>query len=671
MRLAGSELSGPPGRPPVPPVPDEPPAPRDFDSLYRATIAPLRRYLARLLGNTTEAQDVAHDAYLRTYSNLTRPETQSPEGLLYTTARRLAINRLKRRSVAPFSNEAVKLETAAASTPGVAQQVMPEQELELLQRAIAELTKGLPHRAFVTQSRTPFPPRNRRASRHCDQHRRKTTRPRAAPAARLVPPRIARRRLSRPGQRPGGQLMNTLPHHAAAEEQASLWAALLEGYTLTAEDRLAIDAWLAAHPTHRALLSAYCQFSTDLEKTLPALVEVGAVAMPAEPAPRRRNAWSYASWFVGGAVTAAAAAAIVWMAWPAAQVDCIAVPAGQRQTVALADGTRVELNARTSLTAEISKTERRARLADGQAYFTVSKDPSRPFIVETPAGSVRVTGTVFGVRTEFPAQLEVIVTEGSVQVRPGQDGAAPIPLTTGDRLTVTNGAPTKVEKLTRSDLEDALAWREGKIVFVDVPVRGARLELPDARSTVTTDDRGEFDFPAVSPGTYGLVARARGFPPQTWPGVKIDTDRATELGALTLQSAGAPALLSPFVVECKRVRSADFDPSSVPLPPRSPSPRPHSPRSRSAIPRSPTPECSGASPPTPTPSSPAATAAPSSPRPTMAAHGRPGSPATARGSSRSRMAVASSSSSVRPAAFSRRTTASRGPTSPAPAPPSG
>jgi RNA polymerase sigma-70 factor (ECF subfamily) len=132
MRFAGPELSAPPAHPTTSAMPEEPPAPRDFESLYRATIAPLRRYLGRLLGNTSEAQDIAHDAYLRSYSNLTRPETQSPEGLL----------RLKRRSVAPFSNEAVKLEHAAASGPGVAQQVMAEQELELLQRAIADLPEG-------------------------------------------------------------------------------------------------------------------------------------------------------------------------------------------------------------------------------------------------------------------------------------------------------------------------------------------------------------------------------------------------------------------------------------------------------------------------------------------------------------------------------------------------
>ena len=121
---------------------DEPPARRDFDTLYRATIAPLRRYLARLLGNTSEAQDVAHDAYARIYPSVTQRPPDSPEALLYTTARRLAVNRLKRRSIAPFSREAANLETAASATPSVQQQVMAQQELEILQHAIAGLPEG-------------------------------------------------------------------------------------------------------------------------------------------------------------------------------------------------------------------------------------------------------------------------------------------------------------------------------------------------------------------------------------------------------------------------------------------------------------------------------------------------------------------------------------------------
>jgi len=126
-----------PGEPPTPPAP-----PRDFATLYQSTIAPLRRYLTRLLGNTSEAQDIAHDAYVRVFPSPDKPAPIQPEAVLYTTARRLAINRLKRRSISPFAGDSSSVDTAASATPGVAQQVMARQELDLLQQAIAELPEG-------------------------------------------------------------------------------------------------------------------------------------------------------------------------------------------------------------------------------------------------------------------------------------------------------------------------------------------------------------------------------------------------------------------------------------------------------------------------------------------------------------------------------------------------
>jgi RNA polymerase sigma factor (sigma-70 family) len=124
-------------------MPDEPSNPeQDFATLYRTTLAPLRRYLARLLGNTAEAQDVAHDAYLRVYPTANTPPAERPEALLYVTARRLAINRLKRRSISPFAREALNLDAAASDAPSVEQQVMARQELTLLEAAIAELPEG-------------------------------------------------------------------------------------------------------------------------------------------------------------------------------------------------------------------------------------------------------------------------------------------------------------------------------------------------------------------------------------------------------------------------------------------------------------------------------------------------------------------------------------------------
>jgi RNA polymerase sigma-70 factor (ECF subfamily) len=120
----------------------ESPVQKDFKHLYEMTLAPLRRYLARLLGNNAEAQDIAHDAYLRVYPKMQDQSAESPEALLYTTARNLAFNRLKRRRVAPFVSTAIEPETAASTQPGVVQQAIARQELQHLETAIAGLPAG-------------------------------------------------------------------------------------------------------------------------------------------------------------------------------------------------------------------------------------------------------------------------------------------------------------------------------------------------------------------------------------------------------------------------------------------------------------------------------------------------------------------------------------------------
>lgn len=264
-------------------------------------------------------------------------------------------------------------------------------------------------------------------------------------------------------------------HDPAAEEQASLWAARLEGATLEASDRADLDAWLAEKPTHRALLSEYCQFSADLEQQLPILVAKGEVKMPV-PAPTRRR-WNLGWLSLAGCGLAAAAVAVaLFVNQPTAssQAETLATSVAQRQSFTLSDGTKVELNALTSLRVENTGDERHVRLASGEAFFMVAKDKSRPFIVDTPTGSVRVTGTVFNVRTD-KGELDVAVVEGSVQVRPSEavagDAQPPSPLTANQRLTA-NGK-VLVQTVSAEALDDLLAWRRGQMAFVDVPLREA------------------------------------------------------------------------------------------------------------------------------------------------------------------------------------------------------
>lgn len=121
---------------------EQEPAQSDFVRLYRATIAPLRRYLTRFLGDANEAQDIAHDAYIRVYPRDGKAPPDNPQAFLYTTARNLAINRLKRRKISPFNYQEAHAETTPSPQPGVVQQVMARQELSQLEAAIAELPPG-------------------------------------------------------------------------------------------------------------------------------------------------------------------------------------------------------------------------------------------------------------------------------------------------------------------------------------------------------------------------------------------------------------------------------------------------------------------------------------------------------------------------------------------------
>lgn len=280
--------------------------------------------------------------------------------------------------------------------------------------------------------------------------------------------------------------MNT-PRHSAADEQASLWAARLEGSALSAADRAALDAWLAADPLHRTLLSQYCQFAADLELTLPALVEAGLVAMPevagasngidrmSSSSRARRGRWKLPV-FAGTTLAAAAAVALtLWIARPRTQFEDLATAVAQHQSFTLADGSQVELNAHTRLRVAFTRGERHVQLSDGEAFFSVTKDKSRPFIVDTPSGSVRVTGTQFDVRSDGAPHFEVTVAEGSVQVRPGGSAggnASPVLLGAGEKLSAVDGT-VKVSPLAAVALNDALAWRQGQVVFDRVPLRDA------------------------------------------------------------------------------------------------------------------------------------------------------------------------------------------------------
>jgi transmembrane sensor len=175
------------------------------------------------------------------------------------------------------------------------------------------------------------------------------------------------------------------PSAERIEEEASLWAARIEGGALSDRDRAELSAWLSADAEHRRVLASYCELSAQLE------AQLSVVDAPVATGVRRR-------WRVAVGALLAAAAVVVFVAVLAGRSREIATKIAERQAIALDDGSRVELNAQTSLAVDFRRGERRVKLTRGEAWFSVAKMPARPFVVETPAGVVRVTGTEFNVR---------------------------------------------------------------------------------------------------------------------------------------------------------------------------------------------------------------------------------------------------------------------------------
>jgi transmembrane sensor len=243
---------------------------------------------------------------------------------------------------------------------------------------------------------------------------------------------------------------------------------------LTEADRAALNAWLAADARHAGVLAQYGEFSRLLDRGLPILVADGALTAPARPVPARVRPYRLPLLLAG--LGAAAVLALMLVARGHGRPATFATRAGERQTVTLADGTQVELNARTVLLVEPMGDERRVRLSDGEAFFRVAKDRAHPFIVNTAAGSVRVTGTVFDVRALTPKNLDVTVVEGSVQVQPPPvhpaDADLPVLLSAGERFS-TEVSPRMARRLSPEALDDCLAWRDGHVVFTGTPLREA------------------------------------------------------------------------------------------------------------------------------------------------------------------------------------------------------
>lgn len=250
------------------------------------------------------------------------------------------------------------------------------------------------------------------------------------------------------------------------------WLVRLQGPSVTDGDWMAFDAWMSSAPENAEAYDKVLAFDQEFGLLTRAYEHdasldraQGSVVIPF------RSSRRIALWSAGGALAAAFVAGAVLVPMNRASVareTTYSTGVGERKTVALEDGTRIDMNAASRITVRFERGERHVSMGDAQAYFDVAKDPKRPFLIDAGDTQVRVVGTAFDVRRR-DGFVAVAVQRGLVEVRPTTDpAAASYRLKPGQGLSHTEGqAGAQVSSVAT---EEILGWREGRLIYRDQPL---------------------------------------------------------------------------------------------------------------------------------------------------------------------------------------------------------
>ena len=149
--------------------------------------------------------------------------------------------------------------------------------------------------------------------------------------------------------------------------------------------------------------------------------------------------------------------------------NTIQIPFGKQFEVKLSDGTVVYLNAGSSLRYPVSflPENRREVYMTGEAFFDVSKDRSRPFIVYSDQANVKVLGTRFNI-SDYSDDTEVKVTleEGSIEV--GYNDVKKRVVLSPNQQAVFNRFRNQMD-LHEIDASIHASWVDGNIIFRETP----------------------------------------------------------------------------------------------------------------------------------------------------------------------------------------------------------
>jgi transmembrane sensor len=156
---------------------------------------------------------------------------------------------------------------------------------------------------------------------------------------------------------------------------------------------------------------------------------------------------------------------------------------GEQKTISLADGSQIMLNTDTELTVSQSDSQRSVQLNHGEALFSVTHDPLRPFEVFAGSGRLRDIGTRFDVYAQAD-RVDVAVLEGEVDMMIAHKSVSRS-LTAGQSAAYDINGNLLASRLTH--MQAVTAWQNGKLIFTD-------LSLPEALTQIARYHSVEFQI---------------------------------------------------------------------------------------------------------------------------------------------------------------------------------
>lgn len=255
-------------------------------------------------------------------------------------------------------------------------------------------------------------------------------------------------------------------------DEAAGWFARLRRGDLSEEDLRDFESWRRRTPEHEQAWIEVTHLWSD-----PAIIAAARVAGSAFPTcgAARRSAAPRRG-LMTAAVGLLGAIACLFLVRPDLVLQLQAddwTATGEQRSVQLPDGSGVTLNTRTAIATEFLGQTRRIKLLAGEAFFRVSPDPQKPFLVESHNMVARALGTAFLVKEEGDG-LQVAVIEGSVDVHLRDAGSSHIELNGGQQVAI---ARDHLSPPTTANPEVLTAWLRGRLVFDSAPLSQVINEL--------------------------------------------------------------------------------------------------------------------------------------------------------------------------------------------------